>query len=141
FEIIFNTTAKLYENKYFLADYDGAIFFAEKMLQLQNEFPEYINLGEDFEDKLRILKSFSIKNKKFVPEKSSTNVSSPYLPNSNFEEFFEEVVGSKISKNKSDNKIFGYSNDEIRANILEYGSTNFDLPYKNISVHDKTLLY
>jgi tetratricopeptide (TPR) repeat protein len=141
FEIIFNTTAKLYENKYFLADYDGAIFYAEKMLQLQNEFPEYINLGEDFEDKLRILKSFSIKNKKFVPEKSSTNVSSPYLPNSNFEEFFEEVVGSKISKNKSDNKIFGYSNDEIRANILEYGSTNFDLPYKNISVHDKTLLY
>ena len=141
FEIIFNTTAKLYDNKYFLADYDGAIFYADKMLQLQNEFSEYINLGEDFKDKLSILKSFSIKNKKFIPQKSSANVSSPYLPNSNFEEFFEEVIGNEISNNKIENKIFGYTNDEIRANILEYGSANFDLPYKTISAQNKTLLY
>ena len=141
FEIIFNTTAKLYENKYFLADYDGAIFYAEIMLQLQSEFPEYINLGEDFEDKLRILKSFSIKNKTFVPEQSLKNVNSPYLANDRFEDFFEEVVNSEISIYKSDDKIFGYTKEEIRANILEYGSTNFDIPYKNISVQNKTLLY
>lgn len=141
FEVIFNTTASLYENKYFLADYDGAIFYAEKMLHLQNEFPEYINLGKDFEEKLSILKSFTTKNNTFKPEQSSKIVSLPYLPNSKFEDFFEEVVGRKISKNKSDNKIFGYTNDEIRANILEYGSANFDLPYKAISSENKTLLY
>lgn len=141
FEIIFNTTAQIYENKYFLADYDGAIFYAEKMLQLQSQFPEQINLGEEFENKLNILKSFAIKNKKFIPEQSSKNIITPYLPNDKFEDFFKEIVSNKISMNKSDNKIFGYSNDEIRANILEYGSTNFDLPYKNISVQNKTLLY
>ena len=141
FGVIFDATARIYDNSYFLADYDKAIFYAEKMIIMQQQFSDNINLGEDFEEKLSILKSFTIKNKAFLPEQSSKIVSLPYLPNSKFEDFFEEVVGSEISINKSDNKIFGYSNDEIRANILEYGSTNFDLPYKNISVQNKTLLY
>ena len=84
----------------------------------------------------------AVKNKEFLlPEQSSKIVRSPYLPNSKFEDFFEEVVGNEISLNKSDNKIFGYTNDEIRASILEYGLSNFDLPYQNISVQNKTLLY
>jgi len=141
FEIIFNTTAKLYENKYFLADYDGAIFYADKMLQQQNKFPEYIDLGADFEVKLNLLKSFAIKHELFKSEQSLMSVNSPYLPNDRFEEFFEEIVSNEISIYRVDDKIFGYSNDEIRNNILEYGSTNFDLPYKNISAKNKTLLY
>jgi len=86
-------------------------------------------------------------NGSFIVEEPDTDIEiggNVYVPEQNFVSAFDKVVIQQI---KADNRtqyphiLYGYNNDYIRNNIIEYGRTNFDQGTFEHSSADKVNLY
>lgn len=66
-----------------------------------------------------------------------------YEPSLFMYSFFQESIVTKIKQHPltTQNRLLGYSNDIIRSEIIKYGRANFNQPYQNLSLEDKTMLY
>lgn len=86
-------------------------------------------------------------NGKFIIEEPETDIeigNKVYEPEPNFASVFDEIVIQQIkadSRTQYPNILYGYSNDFIRNNVIEYGRTNFDQATLEHSSTDKVNLY
>jgi hypothetical protein len=86
-------------------------------------------------------------NEKFSIEEPETDIeigNKVYEPEQNFAAAFDEIVIQKIkadSRTQYPDILYGYTNDYIRNNVIEYGRTNFDQATLEHSSADKVNLY
>jgi hypothetical protein len=88
-------------------------------------------------------------NGKFSIEDPETDIeigigNNVYEPEQNFYAAFDEIVIQQIkadSRTQYPNILYGYTNDYIRNNVIEYGRTNFDQATLEHSSADKVNLY
>ena len=76
----------------------------------------------------------------YVTEKIIVEVISGkiYMPSSTCQKIFQNLILDQIFQAGYLNR---YGSDEIRADILNYGRSDFTKPYKDLSTYDKTQLY
>ena len=86
-------------------------------------------------------------NGKFSTEEPETDIeigNKVYEPEPNFASVFDKIVIQQIkadSRTHYPNVLYGYTNDYIRNNVIEYGRTNFDQATLEHSSADKVNLY
>ena len=86
-------------------------------------------------------------NGKFSTEEPETDIeigNKVYEPEPNFASVFDKIVIQQIkadSRTHYPNILYGYTNDYIRNNVIEYGRTNFDQATLEHSSADKVNLY